>query len=453
MKTRIARTAASAFVAAVAAAAMAGPFPGNAVLVSLASNGDQGNGYAFEGTVSNSGKVVAWYASSTNLGPVDGNLKDDVYVRDLRTGDVTLVSHDDAGNPGSDGSYYPTLSANGRWISYYSDADTLAPGSTGAQFIVYDRRTDENRAVSVTPEGAGANGAVDIYGTRPLSGNGRWAVFHSSASNLVTGDANAVDDVFLADLRSGTLDRISNGLAGEADGPSRLPSISPNGRWVVFLSKATNLVAGDANGKWDVFLYDVKHGTTVLASLADDESQGNGDCYQAGQCAPCVSNSGNLVGFMSKSTNLDPNSTDSNAKQDIFLRDRKAGTTKRVSLGFMGAQPDGDCGDVGIDAAGRTLTYWTYASNMIDATDAIPYDQIVYDVKTGASRRMLEALGGGAANGGVYGYNDGFSANGRWFVVTADADDVTADDTNGDWDVFLVDLKKKEPAAAGLSAK
>jgi Tol biopolymer transport system component len=434
---------AAAVVGFAAAVAFAGPGPGNADLI---TGGDAapGNDDSYEGTVSNSGRVVAFYSQSTNLGVLDANGNDQVYVRDLRAHTTELVSRDGAGAVGLTGSYYPMLSANGRLLLYYTTAANLAAGTaTASQVVLYDRRTGETTQVSVNEAGDPADKNCNLYSTRPFSGNGRYAVFSSLATNLVAGDAAAKADVFLADLRAGTVVRITNGLAAEADGDSSYPSISPNGRWVVYVSKATNLVAGDANAKADVFLYDVKKGTTTLVSVAGNGDPSNGDSGPADEASPAISNNGRLVAFLSKATNLDPDQVDTNGFGDVFLRDLKAGTTKRISIGSAAVQGDDDCGTPTITPSGRTVTYWTYASNLVDATDTIDYDQVVYDVRTGGFTRMLHASAGGAPDDGVYGYWSGLSANGRWYACTTNAGNIDPADTNGRYDVYLVDLKKK----------
>jgi len=434
------RTAAVAALAALTCAAIAPALgPGDLVLGSLAANGDAGDDGSYEGSISNNGRILAFYSDAENLGPADGNNFEDVFVRDLRSGEVTLISRDGAGNPGTEDSYYPTVSANGRYVLYYTSAPNLKTGA-GDQVMLHDRKTGVTTEVSVAPNGDPGTGNCDLYDTRPLSANGRWAVFASESSNLVAGDGNGVRDIFLTDLRKGETIRITNGVAGEANGNSRFPSISYNGRWVVYNSAASNLVADDGNGVPDVFLYDVRKGTTTIMSQAPGGIGGNGSVDYG---APSVSNNGRLVAFTSIASNLDPDSTDANVKYDVFLRDVRAGTTKRISLGFMGQEPDNNCGSTAISPNARTVTYWTYASNMIEATDTLSYDQIVYDIRSGTSVRMVEAIGGGQPNGPSYGYFNGFSANGRWFAITSDATNATDPgvDANANTDVFVVDMR------------
>lgn len=440
---RLGRTTMSILFGGLACALCAADVgPGLATRVSLGNADAEGNGEALEGAVSNSGKIVAFYSNSTNVVPgvTDGYYN--IFVRDRNTGVVEIVSTDFNGVEGNGDSYFPCLSASGKTVVYYTFASNVAPDYVvgGSQAMAYDRVTGDTVQVSASPFAEAADGATDIYDCRPLAGNGRVVVFSSTSTNLVEDDNNGFADVFVHDLSKRTTRRISVGTGGaEANGDSYFPSISPNGRWVVFSSDATNLIAGDVNAFADVFLHDLKTGTTELVSLADDEAVANGHSKNT---ASAVSNNGRWVVFNSAATNLVAG--DSNGFRDVFLRDRTERTTKRVSVGpgpgF--AQGDASAGTPMITPNGKLISYWTNASNMIDLTDTMSYDQILYDVKAGTGRRVLEDLGGGEAGGsGVYAYWNQMSANGRWYCAAANADNVVAGDTNGDWDVFLVDLK------------
>jgi Tol biopolymer transport system component len=442
---RLRRTACTVSIALAACVVLAAPGPGEAVIVSRGEADAGGNADAYFGSVSSNGRIVALSTVSSNLGFTDGNNDIDIYVRDLGTGEVELISRDGDGNVGSAGSNYASVSANGRWVLYATSAQNLAPGAVnGQQIALFDRKSGVTTEVSTAADGGFADAGSDNYTCRPLSANGRWAVFESAATNLVDGDLGDQTDVFLADLRAGTLERISRGIAGEADGDSRFASISPNGRWVVYLSTATNLVAGDGNGFSDVFLYDVKRKTTVLVSKATDGSAGDDDSPSGYFGNAAVSNNGRLVAFVSKATNLDPDSADTNGFNDVFLRDLRAGTTKRISVGPMGAQADGAAYDIAITPSGKHVLFDTDAANMIDLVGGVGGDVIVRDVRTGTNRRLIEALGGGRAGApdqASYLAAIGLSANGRWMTVSSPAADVVADDDNGKIDVFLVDLK------------
>jgi Tol biopolymer transport system component len=431
-------------VACGAAAALAAPGPGNAVLVSANPGGEEAAD-SYEGSPSNSGRFVAFYTLADNLviddGPESGNGEYDVYLKDLRTGAVTLVSHDEDGGAGNDKSYYPTISASGRWIVYMTEAtDIGVSGGTGWQVMRHDARTGENVEISLAPGGENGNASSNIYDCRPVSGNGRWVVFASDSSNLVDGDLLGYRDVFLVDAVTGTTRRLTEGLEGEADGDSSLPSISPNGRWVLWTSAASNLVEGDGNGYRDVFLHDLRRGTTRLVSRPAAGGEGDDDSGDTGSAA--VSANGRLVAFPSDATNLDPDATETLGHQDIFLADLRAGTVRRISNGFEGAEGNGYVGSASMDPAGRIVTYWTYATNMLEADSGLEYEQIGHDVRSGENFRLLFAAAGGKPDNRSYGYWNSMSANGRWHTLASDATDVLEGGTSGEFLVVLVDLRK-----------
>jgi Tol biopolymer transport system component len=442
MRLRIRRAMASLATAAAAVGAVAAPFDGgSAVRASRAEGGGFSAGQSYEGTPSNNGRFIAYYVdgSATDHGFTDTNVDDDVLLVDMRTGELELLSANEDGEAADGSSYYPALSANGRWVLFRSDAPELTGDVANGlgHLVLRDRKKGTVVPVTVTPAGAPANDATDIYQCRPLSGNGRWAVFASDATDLVEGDTNGVSDVFLSDLRRGTLTRISGG-PGEPDGAAYYPSISPNGRWIVYVSEATNVHADDTDALADVFLHDVRRGTTQLVSVNSAGVKADGSSSYG---APSVSNSGKRVAFTSYATNLRESGPDANGLSDIFVRDLAAGTTTWLSSPPGGGEIENHCGDTGISPDGRLVTYWAYASNLIEATDAMPYDQIVHDLSTGTRTRALKSTTGGEPAGGVYGYFNSFSANGRWLAMASNSNDIIDGDSTGKWDVFLLRTK------------
>ena len=184
--------------------------------------------------------------------------------------------------------------------------------------------------VSLTGAGQEANGRS---GLASVSSDGRYVAFESGATNLVTDDTNGRSDVFVRDRETGETECISVGSGGEQGNDiSWWPSISADGRYVAFISGASNLVPGDTNGRWDVFVHDRQTGQTTRVSVASDGRQGNDDsCYQT---SPALSADGRYVAFDSNATNLVPG--DTNGVQDIFVHDR-APTVYSIS----GRVPDG----------------------------------------------------------------------------------------------------------------
>jgi len=196
-------------------------------------------------------------------------------------------------------------------------------------------RAQTTERVSVDSGGAQGNAESGDYGSR-ISADGRFVAFESRASNLVAGDANGCPDIFVRDRQSGTTERVSLATGGaEGNGISEFPSISADGRFVAFMSEATNLVAGDTNGCADIFVRDRQSGTTERVSLATGGTEGNNSSYGSS-----ISADGLFVAFDSWASDLVAG--DTNGNSDIFVRDRQNGTTERVSLATGGAQGDRD---------------------------------------------------------------------------------------------------------------
>ena len=199
--------------------------------------------------------------------------------------------------------------------------------------FVRDRKTHVTRRVSVGPDGAQAN--ADSFAPA-VSADGRYVAFLSDASNLVAGDTNDTDRRVRAGPQD-PRDPAGLGRSGRRPGqrPQRSPAISAHGRYVAFSSDASNLVAGDTNNTGDVFVRDRKTHVTRRVSVGPGGAQANGDSY-----APAISAHGRYVAFDSDASNLvagDTNNTD-----DVFVRDREAHVTRRVSVGPGGAQANGD---------------------------------------------------------------------------------------------------------------
>ena len=252
---------------------------------------------------------------ASNLVPGDTNRDWDVFVHDRRTGTTELVSvASDATTPGNGDSGYPQISADGRFVAFLSDASDLVPGDTNGvtDIFVRDLQTGTTERVSVGSSGAQANG--QSLGPT-ISGDGRFVAFRSAASNLIQGDTNGVGDIFVRDTQAGTTDLVSVASDGtKGNGDSYGPSISADGRFVVFRSKASNLVAGDTNGKDDIFRYDRRTATTELVSVDSSGAQSNRNSY-----APFTNADGRFVVFWSGASNLVPG--DTNGFHDGFLRD------------------------------------------------------------------------------------------------------------------------------------
>ena len=299
---------------------------------SIPDGSTEGDGYSTFCSVSADGRWIAFFSLATNLVPGDTNGMGDVFVQDRLTGTIERVSVGPRGVQADDFSIGPSISADGRYVAFYSGATNLVAGDTNGCYDVFvrDRVAGTTVRASVDSSGAQAEASSD---EPSISADGRFVAFRSFSRYLVPVDDNFVPDVFVRDLVAGTTERVSVGPGGlQANDQSNFPSISADGRFVAFLSYASNLVAGDTNGTGDVFVRDRQSGTTERVSVRT--STGAQANAYSGMCS--ISGDGRLVAFESAASNLVVG--DSNTTDDVFVRDRTAGTTVRVSVSTGGSQ-------------------------------------------------------------------------------------------------------------------
>jgi Tol biopolymer transport system component len=285
--------------------------------VSVAADGTQGNRYSRDAAISADGRTVAFRSWSSNLVPGDTNDCEDIFVRDLLTGAIERVSVDSNGVEGNSSSLFPALSADGRFVAFYSFASNLVPGDTNhfCDTFVHDRRTGATERVSIAGDGRQGNERSGYwYESAPpsISADGRFVTFYSSASDFVAGDVPGTVDTFLRDRLNRTTERI--GRLGYVS------SISADGRFVAFGSVATDVVPGDTNGFADVFVRDRELGVTERVSLSTSGAQGDDECEVGPYNNVSISADGRRVAFVSLATNLVPG--DTNGWADVFVRDR-----------------------------------------------------------------------------------------------------------------------------------
>ncbi len=302
-------------------------------LVSVSSGGTQGNGVSFTNRISPDGRYVVFVSNATNLVAGDTNSMWDIFVHDRETGNTERVSVSTAVTQANSHCWYPWISEGGRYVVFESYASNLVAGDTNGYSDVFlrDRELNTTTRISVSADGTQGNG--NSCGA-VISADGDYVSFTSGSSNLIDCDTNGVADVFVVQLSTGTVRRISvpSGGCSEANGASDIfARMSMNSRYVTFISSATNLVPDDTNGHADIFVHDLVSGYTERVSVASDGTQANETSYH-----PSVSLDGRFVVFGSAATNLVPN--DTNGYVDVFLRDRLEGTTIRISEADDGTQ-------------------------------------------------------------------------------------------------------------------
>ncbi len=381
--------------------------------VSVDSNGAQGNNYSgtYGAAISADGRFVAFGSGATNLVPGGSPLQWEIFRHDRLTGVTSLVNVDSFGNLNSGTSLYPSISADGSCVAFEGNGGisvhdftsglttSMSLNSNGNSFhspaisgdaryvafhrlhpttiyhnrtdvYVHDRQSGVTSVVNVNTAGVQTSG---LYSSDPsISFDGRLIAFASSASDLVAGDTNARYDIFVRDMQAGSTTRASvDSLGGEGNGDSLDPSISSNGRFVAFSSVATNLAPSDVNGHADVFVHDSQTGATVLASVGSTGIQANADCLN-----PSLSGDGRFVTFKSVATNLVVG--DTNNQMDVFVRDLLLGTTQLVSVGLATAA-NGASDRAAISADGRNISFVSFAGNLVTGDTNGTFDVFVRD--------------------------------------------------------------------------
>ncbi|MEG4109299.1 hypothetical protein [Microcoleus sp. S13_C5] len=274
--------------------------------VSVDSAGNQGNSFSYTPSISPDGRFVAFTSDASNLVPGDTNNSYDIFVRDTLTNTTSRVSLDSAGNQGNRNSYRPSISAGGRFVAFESDASNIVPGDTNNTNDIFVRDTLTNTTTRVSIDSAG-NQANDASDGASISADGRFVAFDSYASNLVPGDTNNTNDIFVRDTLTNTTTRVSVDSAGNQQNFSsffNVSSISADGRFVAFTSFASNLVPGDTNAYTDIFVRDTLTNTTTRVSFGSAGNQGNSVSQ-----SPSISADGRFVAFTSFASNLVPGDT------------------------------------------------------------------------------------------------------------------------------------------------
>jgi Tol biopolymer transport system component len=404
--------------------------------VSVNSAGNQGNNTSGDPSISGDGRFVAFASRPANLVPGGTNNSQDIFVRDLVTNTTTRVSVDSAGNPGNGESYYPSISGDGRFVVFASDAANLVPGDTNGSrdIFVRDLSTNTTTRVSVDSAGNQGNGISNPFLSKPsISADGRFVAFVSTASNLVPGDTNLVEDIFVRDTLVNTTTRVSVDSAGnQGNNNSISTSISADGRFVAFSSFATNLVPGDTNSSQDVFVRDLLTNTITRVSVDSAGNQGN-----SLSSFTSISADGRFLAFVSGATNLVPGDTNNN--NDIFVRDTLANTTTRLSVDSAGNQANNNSfGVASISGDGRFVAFNSAATNLVPGDTNGSADIFVRDTRANTTTRVSVSGAGNQANDTSF--STSISGDGRFVVFDSNATNLVPGDSNNTGDVFVVDI-------------
>ena len=455
--------------------------------VSVDSAAIEGNNASNDPSISTDGRHVAFESNATNLVAGDTNNKVDIFVRDRQTGITTIVSVFSDSDEGNDLSSYPSISGDGRYVAFMSDATNLlgVGNDTNGWSDIFVRDRDADGDGTYDEPGEVSTVRVSVYSDETesidpsknpsISADGRYVAFESGGElDLTATEFLLLFDVFVHDRDTdgdGIYDetgavstvRVSEDSdRNEANGVSSYPSISADGRYVAFMSDATNLlgVGNDTNGWSDIFVrdrdtdvdgtYDDVGGvSTVRVSVDSGGGEGNGDSY-----SPSISGDGRYVAFMSDATNLLGVGNDTNGKVDIFVHDLQTGNTTRVSVASGGGQGNGDSSAPSISSDGKYVAFYSEADNLVvndsnGSADVFVHDRDAdgngtYDEVGGISTvRISVPSGGGEGNGGSF--YPSISSDGKYVAFESDASDLVTGDTNGSSDIFTYERESLPP--------
>ena len=324
--------------------------------ISVATNGAQAQYPSERPRITADGRYVVFDSFAPNLVPGDTNGLTDVFLRDRQAHTTVRISVSASGQQANGSSYWASISPDGRYIAYTSDATNLTADNTGGYANVYllDRQTGSLALVSKTAAGTVSDGNSE---TPVVSAGGRYVAFESQADNLVPGDTNSAMDVFVKDMTTGTVQRVSVTGSGQqfggggSTGDGVDMGMSADGRYVSFVGQATN-----ANAQ--LYVRDRVNHTTTLVSVGADGNPGNYGTYEGS-----ISPNGRYVAFDTGSTNIVAGAP---FYFNSYVRDLVTGTTTLVSVTWTGAPITESTGELAMSNVG--VCFQSYANNVVQDT-------------------------------------------------------------------------------------
>jgi hypothetical protein len=379
----------------------------------VGSQDQEGNGFTFDGRLSADGTRVAFLSNSSNFGP-DFNFNQDVFVKDLDTNEMTLVSNSPFGSS-SDG---PVLSSDGTVAAFSSYGPDFVDNDTNSQQDIFVHALENGqfpqgtilRASLPTAASEADDGSFKAF----VAAGGPVVVFETAATNMVPNDNNSSRDIFISDPIGQTVRLVSKNSAGtHGTGDSQNPVCSSDGRFVAFESTADNLLLDvdgdgsfdDTNSVRDIFVHDVVTSVTTRVSVATDGTEADADCFN-----PSMSSDGRFVAFESTSGTLDPAVAFGGISQ-IFVHDRLTKTTVCVSIesGGTGVEGDSDSFDPSISSNGQVVAFSSLATNLDPAAASGTQQVFVRDMAANSTSCVSVA---GGFEGDSLSFNPSLSANG-----------------------------------------
>ncbi len=403
-----------------------------AQILSLHDDGTLGDGHSRYAAQSDDGQFVVFASAAANLIAGDTNGEYDIFMRDRANDTTTRMSVDSAGAQAVGGdSLNPSISDDGTLIVFESDATNLIAADTNSDRDIFLRNVTAGTSVRISTTTTGLETNNDSRNAK-ISGDGEWIVFETDAS-LQPSDWNNVTDVYLYEVDTGTITRVSQNTDGtQSNGASSNPQLSSDGRYIVFESAGSNLIANDTNGAVDIFLYDRVLDTLERVNLTIGNTQSAGSSYR-----PHISDDANRVVFESDAIDLVGAFNDTNASRDIFIRLRDVPSTARLSVNSDGVQVAGNSTRALITRDGSMVLFQSVATTLVDNDTNGVSDIFIRRVDAATTERVSLNRNGVEGNGSST--LGSLSANERYAIFQTEATNMdTITDDNGMEDIVAV---------------
>ncbi len=347
--------------------------------VSIASNGTESNGDSRRPSISGNGQLVVFQSAASNLVDNDTNGVDDIFLHDTKTGETQRISVSGNGSQANGKSDYPVISSDGRFIAFRSAASNLVENDTNGEqdIFLYERDSGKITRISISSDGEQGN---DFSGAPSISSDGRYIAFRTKATNLHPKGINEDPDILIHDRLTRQTEMVSLSSAGQPYwGNPGNPSISADGRYVVFQSTHDKLVSGYMNWEPDIFLHDRMTGkTTLIPPGAGAITQGKPSTN------PAISGNGQLIVFQAARAKLLPDATKPK-QQDVFLYDRESGKVIRISTTIEGEDGNKWATRPVISGDGSSIAFQSTSSNLVERDDNGSWDIFVFDKRLSPS--------------------------------------------------------------------
>ena len=373
---------------------------------------------------------VVFQSRQPNLVAGDTNGLFDIFLFERRSKDISRISVSSAGAQATGSSFKPEISGNGRFVVYHSNATNLvgnAQANATSNVFRFDIDTATTELVSVNLAGDGADG---VSNAQDLTTDGSLVVFDSDAPGLVAQDTNGLHDIFVRDMDNATTERIVAFDGAQPNGASFAPTVTETGRYVAFESLATNLVDADVGSALNVYLYDRVLDVIELVSAAP-----NGSAADGASTNPVVSRLGRYVAFTSQATNLV--AADGNGVSDVFRFDRFTKDIERVTTNFEGEDSQAGGGSPSMADRGEIVSFTSASSDILETPSQ--FTPLVYqkDMRTGRVRVVSTSSEGALADAASV--NTATDRSGRYVAYTSVASNLDGDDLNPLEDIYLTD--------------